>query len=147
MKTIRTALGRRLSDDSLDARLGQLACYLGAFAVVPTSVVALVKHPGSRTDLFVGLVLAGLVGLLCVALGTLCRRVVGSGERMSPRSRWPEFATYPACIGVLVLGIRWLAGLELTPARVTLGLLLISSLSLAVLVLGMMTTLVRSPKG
>ena len=147
MKTIRTALGRRLSDEAHDARLGQLACYLGAVAVVPTSIVALVKHPGSPADLFFGLVLAGLVGLLCVALGTLCRRVVGSREGMSPWSRWPEFATYPACIGVLVLGIRGLAGLELTPARVTVGLLLTCSLSLAVLMLGMMTTPVRSSKG
>jgi hypothetical protein len=59
-------------------------------------------------------------------------------------SRWPEFASYAACIGLLILGIRWLAGLGLTPSQVTLGLLLTCSLSLAVLVLGMMTTLVRS---
>jgi hypothetical protein len=36
-----------------------------------------------------------------------------------------------------------LAGLGLTPVQITLGLLLTSSLSLTVLVLGMMTTVVR----
>ena len=53
---------------------------------------------------------------------------------------------YGVCIGLLVLGVRWLAGLGLTPAQVTLGLLLTCSLSLAVLVLGMMTTVVQSLK-
>ena len=36
--------------------------------------------------------------------------------------------------------------LGLSPVQVTLGLLLIGSLSLAILVVGMMTTVVRSPK-
>jgi hypothetical protein len=35
-------------------------------------------------------------------------------------------------------------GLGLTPVQITLGLLLIGSLSLAIVVLGMMTTVVRS---
>jgi hypothetical protein len=63
------------------------------------------------------------------------------------RSRWPEFTSYAASVGLLVEGIRWLAGLRLTPAQVTVGLLLTCSLSLAVLVLGMMATLVRSLRG
>jgi hypothetical protein len=147
MKTIRTALAYRFSDESLDARLGQLACYLGAVAFVPTSVVALVKHPGSRADFLFGLGLACLVGLLLAMSGALCRRGMGLRDKLSLRSRWPEFASYVACLGLLVLGTRWLAGLGLTPAQVTLGLLLTCSLSLAVLVLGMMTTLVRSPRG
>jgi H+/Cl- antiporter ClcA len=147
MKTIRMVLGHRLSDETLDTRLGRLACYLGALAVVPTSVVALVRHPGSRADFVFGLGLACLLGLLCAMLGTLCRRGMGLKAKWSLRSRWPEFASYAACIGLLVLGIRWLAGLGLTPSQVTLGLLLTCSLSLAVLVLGMMTTLVRSLKG
>jgi hypothetical protein len=147
MKPVRMVLSYRFSDESLDTRLGQLACYLGAVAVVPTSVVALLRHPGSRADFLVGLGLACLVGLLCAMLGTLCRRGMGSQGRLSLRARWPEFASYAACLGLLVQGIRWLAGLGLTPAQVTLGLLLTCSLSLAVLVLGMMTTLVRSLKG
>ena len=43
-------------------------------------------------------------------------------------------------------GIMSLAGLGLTPVEITLGLLLIGSLSLAIVVLGMMTTVVRSLK-
>ena len=60
------------------------------------------------------------------------------------RSRWLEFASYVVCMVVMITGIRSLAGLGLTPVQVTLGLLLLCSLSLAVLVLGMMTTVVRS---
>jgi hypothetical protein len=67
-----------------------------------------------------------------------------SRDQLSLRSRWPEFASYGICVVILVLGIRSLAGLGLTPAQVTIGLLLTCSLSLAVLVLGMMSTLVRS---
>jgi hypothetical protein len=147
MEPIRMVQSYRFSNESFDSRLGQLACYFGAVAVVPTSVVALVKHPGSRADFLFGLGLACLVGLLCAMLGTLCRRGMGSHCRLSLRSRWPEFASYAACVGLMVQGIRSLAGLGLTPSQVTLGLLLTCSLSLAVLVLGMMTTLVRSPRG
>ncbi len=146
MKTILTALCHRLSDESLDTRLGQLACYLAAVAIVPTSVVALIRHPGSRVEFLLGVGLACLLGLLCAMLGPLCRRGMGLHDRLSLRSRWPEFASYAACIGLLVIGIRWIAGLGLAPAQITLGLLLTCSLSLAVLVLGMMTTLVRSSK-
>ena len=147
MKTILTALYHRLSDESLDARLGQLACYLAAVAIVPTSVVALVRNPGSRAEFLFGLGLACQVGLLCAMLGPLCRRGMGLHDRLSLQSRWPEFASYAACVGLLIIGIRWIAGLGLSPAQVTLGLLLTCSLSLTVLVLGMMTTLVRSSKG
>jgi hypothetical protein len=147
MNPIRTVLSYRLSDESLDLCLGQVACYLGAVAIVPMSVVALVKHPGTRVDFLFGLGLACLVGLLCAILGTLCRRGMGSQGRLSVRSRWPEFASYAACLVLMVQGIRSLAGLGLTPAQVTIGLLLTCSLSLAVLVLGMMTTLARSLKG
>ncbi len=143
MTTIHRVLNHRFSNDAFDARFGQLACYLGAIAILPTAVVALIKHPGSRADLLLGLGLAGLLGLLLAMLGALCRRRTGWQAELSLRSRWPEFASYAACIGLLILGISSLVGLGLTPAQVTLGLLLTCSLSLAVLVLGMTTTLVR----
>src|SRR4051812_3513600 len=111
MRTIYAALCHRLSDERLDTRLGQLACYLGAVGFVPTSVVALIRHPGSRADLVFGLALTGLVALLLVALGMLCRRGLGGGDRVSLRSRLPEFASCAASMGLLVLGIRWIAGL------------------------------------
>lgn len=147
MKTIRMALTHCWTDEPLDTRLGQLACYLGAVAIVPTSVVALVKHPGGRADMFLGLALACLVAVLLVMLGTLCRRSQGVRDKTSLRSRWPEFASYAACVGFLVVGIRWFADLGLTPVQITIGLLLTCSLSLAVLALGMMTTVVRSHGG
>lgn len=146
MKTIRLALSRPLSSQTFDARLGQLACYFGAMGVVPTSVVAVIKHPGSRADVVFGLALAGLVGLLLVSLGKLCRHSMGSRYGVSRRSRWAEFASIPACVVLLVMGIRWLARLELPTAQLMLGLLMTCALSLAVLVLGMTATEVRSAK-
>jgi hypothetical protein len=143
MKTIRKTLGHRLSSEAFDGRVGQLACDLGTAAFVPTAVVALVRHPGGRADLVFGLVLVCLVGLLLVALGRVCRRVVELSDRIRLQSRWPEFASYGICVGLLVVGIRELAALELTQAQVTLGVLLSCALSLAVLVLGVTTTLVR----
>jgi hypothetical protein len=47
----------------------------------------------------------------------------------------------------LVAGIGLLSDLGMSPAQVTLGLLVTGCLSISVLVLGMTTTLVRSPKG
>jgi H+/Cl- antiporter ClcA len=147
MRTIGAFLNHRLGHETLDTRIGQWACYLGAVAIVPTSVVALVRHRGSRADFLLGLGLACLVSLLSAVLGTICRLGEGARDKASLRSRWPEFASYPVCIGLLVIGIRWLAGLGLNPAQVTTGLLMTCALSLAVLVLGMMTTLVRSLRG
>lgn len=144
MKPILVAVNRRLTGETFDARVGRLACILGGIAVVPLAVVALVRHAGSRADFLLGLGLAGLVALLCVMLGMLCRHAAGLGGKVAIRSRWPEFASYVVGVGVLITGITSLAGLGLTPVQITLGLLLIGSLSVAVVVLGMMTTMVQS---
>jgi hypothetical protein len=145
MKTIRMALGRKLSNDLLDARFVQLLLYFGAVAIVPMSLVALLKHPGSWVDLVFGLGLACLLGALLAISGALIRRLMLANQR-SLRSRRPEIASYAAGIGLLVMGLRWLPGLELNPAQIAVGLLLILSLSFAVMVLGMMTTVARSIK-
>jgi len=144
---MRIPLNYRLSGEPFDARVGELIGYLAGLAIVPVAVLALVRHPGSRADFLLGVGLAGLMALLFVMLGMLSGRVCGFGDKVALRSRWPEFASYVACIGVMIPGIRSLAGLGLTPVQITLGLLLICSLGLAVLVLGMMTTVVRSLKG
>jgi hypothetical protein len=146
MKTLRIALSRRLSDESLDSRLGQLACSLGGIAIVPVARVALLRHPGSRADFLLGIGLAVLLSLLCMILGMLCRRSTGWRAKVAPASRWPEFAGYLGCIGLLIAGVWSLSDLGLAPVEITLGLLLIGSLSLAVLVAGMMSTHIRSLK-
>ncbi len=146
MRTIRIPLNFRLTGEPFDARVGQLACILGGIAIVPMAAVALVRHPGSQADFLLGLGLACLLALLFVMLGMLCGHVGGFGDKVALRSRWPEFASYVVSVGTLITGIMSLAGLGLTPVQITLGLLLLSSLSLAVLVLGMMTTVVRSLK-
>lgn len=149
MKTILRVLNYRLSHDALDSRIGRLACDLGAVFVLAASVVALVRHPGSRADVGLGLALACLVSVLLVMLGGLCGRVAESLEplRARVRTRWPEFASYAVCVGLLLVGIRWLAALQLTPGQVTVGLLMVCALSLATLVIGMATTLLRTLKG
>jgi hypothetical protein len=144
MKPILIALNHRLTGEPFDARVGQLACILGGIAILPLAVVALVRHPGSRAEFLLGLGLAVLVALLCAILGMLCRQLVGLGDKVAIWSRWPEFASYVVCFGVLMTGILSLAGLGLTSVQITLGLLLFGSLSLAIVVLGMMTTVVRS---
>jgi hypothetical protein len=144
MKPILIALNHRLTGEPFDARVGQLACILGGIAILPLAVVALVRQPGSRAEFLLGLGLAVLVAMLCAILGMLCRQLVGLGDKVAIRSRWLEFASYVVCFGVLMTGIMSLAGLGLTPVQITLGLLLIGSLSLAIVVLGMMTTVVRS---
>jgi hypothetical protein len=104
--------------------------------------VALVRHPGSQAEFLIGLGLACLMALLFVMLGMLCRHI----GKLAMWSRWREIASYCVCLGIMIKGIWSLADLGLSPIQVTLGLLLLCSLSLAVLVLGIMTTVVRSPK-
>lgn len=140
MKTAIQFLRGRMSTESLDSRIGQLTCYFAGLAIVPISVVALARHPSSRPDFIQGIGLAVLNGILCLMLGTLCRNSLASRGKLRPRVRSVEFISYFACAAILIGGVRWLPSLALTPTGITLGLLLIGSLSLAVLVLGMMSS-------
>ena len=146
MRPIHILLNHRLTSESIDNRVGQLIGFLAGIAFVPVAVVALVRHPGSRADFLLGLGLAGLVALLFMMLGMLCPHVGGFKDKAALRLRWLQFASYVACAGIMITGVRSLAGLGLTLVQVTLALLLLCSLSLAVLVLGMMTTVVQSLK-
>jgi hypothetical protein len=141
MNTIGTVLRWRLSNDAIDGRVAQWVCMLAAVGIVPTSVFAVVKHPGTRVDFLFGVGLACLLGLLCAMLSALCRTAAMAKEQPMIRLV-PEFASYGVCIATMIAGIRWLPDLDLTPAQVTIGLMLICALALAVLILGMITSLV-----
>ncbi len=147
MKLIRIPLNYRIAPDPFDRRVGQLIVTVAGIAILPVAVIALIRHPGSRADFLLGVGLAGLVALLMMMLAMLCPHVGGFKDKAALRSRWFEVASYVACAGIMITGVRSLAGLGLTPVQVTLALLVVCSLSMAVLVLGMMTTLVQSLKG
>jgi hypothetical protein len=142
MTNLARVLGRRVSETRFDARMGQLACYLAGFAILPMATIALVRHSASRPDVGLGLGLALLLALLCIMLGTLCRHV--DLLNVPARARWAEFLCDFACAGLLIGGIRLLAAIGGSPAQVTLGVLLVGSLSMAVLVFGILTTVLRS---
>ncbi len=144
MKSARTLLSHSFTSESFDCHVGLAAAYLGGLAMIPMALIALRKHPGGRLDFLIGLGLACLLGFLLVTLGTLARRIVVSAGHVPAKSRWPEYASYVGCMGLMVAGMRSLPTLSLSPVQITLGVLLVCSLSLAVLVLGMMSTLVRS---
>ena len=147
MSVFHQFLRLRFFDNPLAYKLGQWACNLAGLAIVPLAVRALTTHPGSRIDFLLGVGLAILVGLLCAMLGTICRYGAGRIERVAARSRWAEFLGYFGCLGLMIGGIRALPGMELSPVQVTLGLLLICAISLAMLLFGMLTTVMRAPSG
>jgi hypothetical protein len=147
MKPVLHVLAVRLSDESFDARLGQLACSLAGVAILPLAFVAVTRHAGSRADMVLGSGLACLLSLLCILLGMISRRNVGFPGRLTLRSRWPELTSYVGCLGTLFVGFGLLADPRMTPAQITLGLMVTCALSLGVLVLGMTTTLLRNIKG
>ncbi|AGA27711.1 hypothetical protein [Singulisphaera acidiphila] len=142
MTFLPAVLGRQISEAGFDAKLGQWVCCLGGVAILPMAIVALVRHPGTRSDFFVGLVLAFVMALLLLMLGTLARHV--DLLKIPVRARWAEFLCYLASVGVLLRGIQSLATIGGSPAQVTLGVLAVGSLSLAVLDLGMLTTVARA---
>jgi hypothetical protein len=146
MRSIRIALNYRLTGKLFDARAGQLTGYVVGMSIVPVASVALVRHLGSQADFLLGLGLAAIVSLLCVMLGMLCRHAVGLKDKVALWVRWLQFASFAVGVGVLITGGWSLGSLGLTDAQVTVGLLLICSLSLAVAVLGMMMSLVHSLK-
>ena len=146
MRPIRIPLNYRLTDEPFDTRVGQLIGYLAGMFIVPVAVVALVRHPGGRADFLLGLGLACPDGIA----------LFDAGDALPPRWRFSGQSCAAVTVarvhqlrrlhGIMITGVLSLAGLGLTPVQVTLGLLLLCSLSLAVLVLGMMTTVVRSLK-
>lgn len=142
MADLSSVLRRRISEPWFDAKMGQWVCCLGGVAILPMALVALVRHSGSRSDLYVGLGMAFVCALLLIILGPLVRHV--DSFKLPARARWVEFVSYGAAVGVLFGGIRLLATIGGSPAQVTLGLLVVSSLSLAILDFGMMTTLTRA---
>jgi Resolvase, N terminal domain len=130
-----------------DARLVQLACYFAGIGIIPVGWTAIIKHAGSRADILLGSGMLCLLSLLCILLGMLSHRNIGLQGKLEPRARWPEFASYPGCFGTLVAGIGLLSDLGVSPAQITLGLLVTGSMSISVLALGMTMTLVRSQNG
>lgn len=141
--TIRTALSHRLSDETFDARLALWTCTAAGLAIVPLAIRALLRHPGGRADFLLGVVLAIVTGLLVLMLGLISRHQLTRLTRVPPRRRWPEFLSYLGCLGLLIGCIRMLPTMGLSPVGTTVALLAISSLSLALLLLGMMTTVCR----
>lgn len=142
MMGLPSVLRRRVSEPGFDARIGQLVCSLGGLAILPMAAVALVRHSASRSDFMLGLGLGVLLALLFIMLGMLCRRLVLL--ELPARARWAEFLCDIAGVGLLIGGILAVAALGGSPVQVTLGVLLVSSLSLAVLLFGMLTTVLRS---
>ena len=144
MKGLRGVLSRRLGATSFDARLSWLVLCVAGLALVPMTGLAMMRNPGSRAEFALGMGLGVLVGLLCVMLGLVSYEVEILRGRVPASARWPEFASYAGCMVVLIVGIRGLANFGMTSAQVVLALLITCGLSLAVLLLGMLTTLVRS---
>lgn len=137
-------MSRRLSVTSFDARGSRLVFCVGGLALVPLTGLALVRNPGSRAEFALVMGLGVLVGLLCVMLGLVSHETESLRGKVPAAARWPEFASYAGCMALLVVGFRGLARFGMTPAQIVLALLLTSGLNLAVLLLGMITTLVRS---
>jgi hypothetical protein len=142
MTSLMGVLRRLVSERELVAKMGQLACYLAGFAILPMATIALVRHSAGRPGVVLGLGLALVLALLCIVLGTLCRHV--DLLNLPARARRAEFLCDFACGGLLIGGMRLLAAIGGSPAQVTLGVLLVGSLSIAVLVFGMLTTVIRS---
>jgi uncharacterized membrane protein YiaA len=64
-------LGRRISDDSFDAKLARVACFVAGVLVFALSIWKLTRLELSEAQLFFGVLLSGCVPLLCIILGFL----------------------------------------------------------------------------
>lgn len=144
--SIRTLLGYRLSDEEFDSEVAVWVCSVAGVAIVLLAIRALLRHPGGRADFLVGVVLASVTGLLILMLGLICRHRLARLGPIPLRRRWPEFVGYVGCLGLMIGGISALPALELRPVGITVALLAICSLSLSLLLAGMMTTVCRAPK-
>jgi hypothetical protein len=137
-------LKSRIGSPELEARLTQLTTALSGLALLPMAVIALERNSANRVEFAIGFGLALVLALHLLMLGMLVSRV---NRLETPlRARWPEFCSGFACVGLLIGGLQYLVTLGGSAAQVTLGVLLVALLSVAVLVFGMLTTAVRSPR-
>ncbi len=143
---IRSLLGTRLSTEAFDARLALVACTLAGVGIVPMAMIALIRNQGGRAEVLLGIGLALVAGLMFLMMGFVIRQGATRMSKVPLRRRWAEFASYLGGIGLLVGGYSAIPSLGLSPAGIVLMLLLVSALSVAVLVLGMMSTLCLVPK-
>ncbi len=110
------------------------------------TILALIRNQGGRPEFLLGVGLAIVAGLIFLAMGRVIRQGVVRLAKLPMRRRWAEFGSYLGCLGLLVGGIGALPSLGLSPSGIVLVLLLDSALSIAVLVLGMMSSLCMSSK-
>jgi hypothetical protein len=144
--TIRTLLVYRLSDEKFDSQIAVWVCSIAGVAIVPLAIRALMRHPGGRADFLLGVVLASVTGLLIVMLGLVSRHRLARLDQVPRRRCWPEFIGYVGCLGLMIGCISALPALGLSPVGITVALLAICSLSLSLLLAGMMTTVFRAPE-
>ncbi|QDV35549.1 hypothetical protein [Tautonia plasticadhaerens] len=144
--TIRSLLGLRLGTETFDARVALVACSLAGVAIVPLATLALLRNHGGRAEVLLGIGLAIVAGLIFLTMGLIIRHGVNRLSKVPLRRRRAEFACYLGGVGLLIGGFRALPALGLSPAGIVLVLLLVSALSIALLLLGMMSTLCLAQK-
>lgn len=139
--TMRAVLGHRLSSEAADARFSLATCVIAGVAIVPLAIVALLRNHSGPAEFLLGVGLALVSSVIFLMMGLVSRAIATRINQVPWRRRGAEFLSYLAGPGLLIGGLCTLPTLGLTPAGIVLMLLLLASLSIAVLVLGMMTTL------
>lgn len=72
-KRITEFMGRRVSSDVFDLRLGQVSAFAVGGLVFILSVWKLTRLDLTEAQLFLGVLLALIVPLLCIIMGFLCQ--------------------------------------------------------------------------
>lgn len=146
MRGFHRILNYSLSSTPIDLWLLRLAGWSVGLGVLVLMALTLPKHASSRTELLLGLGLAGLNCLVSAMFGTLSSRlhVASQAVDLPARSRIWEWSGYAAGVAVLVLGMWVLTTLPLTRAGFISAILLIFALALTTFNVGILFTLIRN---
>jgi hypothetical protein len=138
-------LGQPLTSDQVDAAWVRLSSYVLGPALVLFVATKFPRDMDHPEDFHLRVGLAALVGLLYMLFGTLLGwfQTMMLDKPIPHRKRLGEYLSYASFPVIFVLGLLQLSTLPLTRTGFSIGILLVLSIAIAVLCLGVLSSLAR----
>ncbi len=138
---VKSVLLQKVSSDDIDCRLGQIGTYGISLLVAVLGVWKFASMRITEPQLFFGILLVAALTLQCVGCGLLIP-VSDRKSRSRPYVRRGQIVIYIMAVLAFVLGVWKLASLAVTEYELILGLLLLSAVMMAGVLLGAILPLV-----
>jgi hypothetical protein len=146
MTVVRKFSQRRIGRGHIDSVLTRWGLCGGGLVVFGLAAKTLQGVARNRVEVVFGVEAALVLLLVMVLLGVLGGRFHDAASRGDVHTRSGAYLSYPASLVILILGGWQISALGVGEAGMILGILLLSASCMAILCLGVLADLVRSPR-